>query len=95
MKKALDKVQRIRGRKLQRIRREHLKENPLCVECEKEGTYVPAVEIDHIIALANGGQETKSNRQGLCKDHHDKKTKLDLKYKPKVKIGIDGFPIED
>ena len=95
MNKTLGKVERIRGRKLQRIRNEHFRINPLCVECLKEDRYVTATELDHIVALANGGTETKSNRQGLCKEHHDKKTKLDLKYKPKVKIGIDGFPIED
>ena len=38
------------GSKWQRVRKRYLKEHPLCVECLKEGRYVPATDIDHIVA---------------------------------------------
>lgn len=90
----MDKVKRIRGRRLTEIRKRHFSNNPLCVHCLKKDIYKPATQLDHIIALDNGGQETEDNRQGLCDDCHVLKTQQDLNYKRKVKIGIDGFPIE-
>ena len=50
--------------------------NPLCRECEKEGRFVPATVVDHIIP--HRGDKVRfwdeSNHQGLCKSHHDTKT---------------------
>lgn len=93
----MSKNQRIRGRKLQWIRKTYFAKFPFCEECLKEKIYISATELDHIIAITNGGEDSPNpfvNRQGLCKEHHDKKTKIDLNYKPRVKIGLDGFPIE-
>lgn len=90
-----DKVQRIRGRKLQEIRKAHLANCPYCVKCAEKGIYVFATQVDHIIALDNGGEEIESNRQGLCDKCHKQKTIVDMNYKPKAKIGLDGFPIEE
>jgi 5-methylcytosine-specific restriction endonuclease McrA len=86
---------RIRGRKLQQIRERHFKKNPLCVLCKAAGRVVPATELDHRIALVNGGTDTDDNRQGLCADCHKRKTAEDLGYKPKARIGLDGFPVEE
>lgn len=61
---------RIRGRKLQQIRRDHFRRHPLCVECEKRGLIRAATELDHIVPLADGGPDVESNRQGLCGDCH-------------------------
>jgi 5-methylcytosine-specific restriction endonuclease McrA len=69
---------RIRGRQLQRIREYHFRRHPLCVECEKEGVVRAATELDHIIALCNGGRDEEGNRQGLCWDHHAAKTVRDM-----------------
>ena len=72
---------RIRGRKRQEIRLAHFRERPLCVECEKLGLVSAAVELDHVVALANGGVESHDpfvNRQGLCADHHRIKSREDL-----------------
>ena len=88
-------TKRIRGRKLEQIRLAHFAKHPLCVDCLKKNIYRLATELDHIVPLYKGGEETESNRQGLCEDCHKAKTVLDLGYKPKVKIGPDGYPIEE
>lgn len=53
-----------------------LSKNPFCVECSKEGEYVVATVVDHIIPH-KGDKELfwqGSNHQQLCKRHHDIKT---------------------
>lgn len=81
-----------------RINARVLSANPLCVMCQANGIITIATEVDHIIALTNGGAEDPhddSNRQGLCGPCHIIKTNADLGYKPKVKTGLDGWPAED
>lgn len=70
---------RIRGGRLQRIRRDHFQRNPLCKRCEARGLVALAVEIDHVIPLHKGGADDESNRQGLCADCHRAKTREDLR----------------
>lgn len=54
-----------------RLRKGFLEQNPFCAHCLKEGRYVLAVDVDHIIEIADGGLEYElSNLQGLCKRHH-------------------------
>ena len=45
-----------------------------CVECG-----VPAIEVDHIITVAEGGTDDPSNLQVLCSKHHRLKTIEDIK----------------
>lgn len=74
-----------------------LSANPLCVMCQAKGRVTIATEVDHIIALTNGGTEDPhddSNRQGLCGPCHVEKTNADLGYTPKVATGLDGWPVE-
>jgi 5-methylcytosine-specific restriction enzyme A len=87
-------VKRIRGRKLQAIRDQMMRDNPLCVECEKQGIVRVWTQSDHIVALHNGGEESTANRQGLCHEHHAQKTARDMgiTHKPKRKVGPDGWP---
>lgn len=70
---------RITGRRLQRIRILHLARFPLCANCLKTGRVSPAEEIDHIVPLHKGGQETPENRQSLCIPCHRAKTIEDCK----------------
>ena len=72
---------RIRGRTLQTIRAEHFRRNPLCVMCLDQGKVSIAVELDHILALTNGGKDEPDNRQGLCHPCHESKTLADLGIK--------------
>ena len=92
-------TERIRGRRLQRIRAAWLKQYPLCVMCEAQGRVTDAKELDHIIALDNGGPDFDVdeglNRQGLCEPCHEIKTNIDLGHKPRIVTGIDGWPVEE
>lgn len=67
-------VERIRGSRLQAIRRSYFRQHPLCVECLKQGRPTPATELDHVIPLHQGGQDVHGNRQGLCAECHAEKS---------------------
>ena len=90
--------ERIRGRTLQRIRKAWFQVYPLCVDCERKGRVRLATELDHIIALTNGGkdfdQDDGANRQGLCDECHELKTAKDLGRTHKQRIGADGWPTD-
>jgi 5-methylcytosine-specific restriction protein A len=60
----------------QRARIVYLKQNPLCIECQKDGRLTPATVVDHKIAH-KGNYELfwdVSNWQVLCAYHHNLKT---------------------
>lgn len=61
--------QRGYGPEWQRIREQYLKDNPFCVVCGQ-----PAVEVDHIIPLRQGGTNEHDNLRPLCKTHHSQRT---------------------
>jgi 5-methylcytosine-specific restriction enzyme A len=86
---------RIRGRKLQRIRRDAFKRQPLCVECLKRGRVMPAEELDHMIPLCKGGSDTAENRQALCVACHATKTRKDLGQRPKYRVNLQGYRVDD
>lgn len=56
-----------------RLRREQLREEPLCVFCNRVGRTIPATVVDHI--KPHRGDETlffdPDNLQSLCKCCHD------------------------
>jgi 5-methylcytosine-specific restriction endonuclease McrA len=60
-----------------RLRLLFLAEHPLCVECERQGKIVSAVDVDHI--TPHGGDWglflDRANLQGLCKACHGVKTR--------------------
>ena len=62
-------------------RKQHLSDNPLCVECIKIDIATPATVLDHIKNVASYPTMErdkafwdKKNRQGLCKSCHDIKS---------------------
>lgn len=60
----------------QKVRRMYLRENPLCVECLKEGWVIPATVVDHI-EPHRGDQDkfwNEDNLQSLCESCHNRKT---------------------
>lgn len=93
-KKSGSHEKRTTGRAWQNIRKRVLSDNPLCVHCQLEGLITLANEVDHIKPLSQGGTDDYSNLQGLCSHHHTIKTAKEQGYKVKVKIGLDGFPID-
>lgn len=46
-----------------------LREEPTCALCP-----VPATDVDHIIAVADGGTDARENLRGLCNPCHKKHT---------------------
>ena len=65
---------RVRGRRLQRLRAQLFRRQPLCVVCEADGRVTLAAIRDHIIPFAEGGQDDEANVQALCHACSDAKT---------------------
>ena len=84
---------RISGRRLQRIRAHVLGLAPLCVTCLALGRVTAATEVDHVLALVNGGGNEMANLQGLCAACHVDKTARDLGREVKAVTGLDGWPV--
>ena len=68
---------RLRGRAGIADRRRILAEQPLCRECLKVGRVTASVIVDHIMPLSEGGSDERINKQGLCEEHHDAKSKAE------------------
>lgn len=86
--------ERVRGRALQTRRRKWFARDPLCKRCKDAGRVSLAVDLDHVVPIEHGGADDESNLQGLCGPCHAEKTAEDRHYKPRVQIGLDGFPME-
>lgn len=91
---------RIRGRALQARRLKVWTKDPRCARCRKlcEFNAVPGrgFQLDHKIALANGGQDVEANCQVLCcgiGSCHEVKTARDLGYAMTVPVSEDGWPL--
>lgn len=57
-----------------RLRDYYITRHPLCAECLRQGLTTPAVIVDHIIPIADGGAELdESNLQSLCAACHNRK----------------------
>lgn len=87
-------TKRIRGRELQRIRKRILQRDPLCIECKKHKRVRASTQVDHIVPLYIGGEESDDNRQGLCDQCHEKKTRIDLGHRQRVAFDANGYPID-
>lgn len=72
------RLKRLSGRAGVERRQRWLSAHPLCVHCLEVNSYTEATQVDHIVALANGGGDDDENLQSLCKPCHAKKTADDL-----------------
>lgn len=70
-------------------------ETPLCLHCKAKGIVKLGEELDHIVPISKGGSNDHDNLQMLCKECHYQKTLDDMGYKPKPKIGLDGWHEEE
>ena len=69
-------TQRDRSRAARRERETVLeRDDYLCVTCALHGRVTEGTEVDHIIPLWQGGSDTVSNKQLLCKECHKVKTR--------------------
>lgn len=65
------------GYRWRKYTKRYLAENPLCVECEKEGIVAEATDVDHKVAVKGPDDPLfwePKNHQGLCHPHHSMKT---------------------
>ena len=65
------------GSRWNRARKRYLEKHPLCVECMKEGRYVRATDVDHIIPHRGDPKLfwDEGNWQALCHRCHSVKTR--------------------
>ena len=82
---------RRRGKALQDERERWFRLHPMCARCDLR----LARELDHIVALVNGGSDTRDNKQGLCKPCHKIKTAQDLGHRQPQKVNEDGYPEDE
>lgn len=85
------------------VRRMHLAEHPLCVECQKFGRTVLAHHVDHI--TPHKGDRNlfvdRNNLQSLCAPCHSRKTAVEdggfgraPDKRPGASCGVDGVPVD-
>ena len=81
-------IDRLRGRKLQTLRTRLLSANPLCVMCAAKKVVSVATQLDHIVAIVNGGDARPDDDgyQGLCDACHADKSRADLGRKPRAQF---------
>jgi len=70
--------QRMTGRRLQARRLRVWSRDPYCAGCGELTRFPDGFQLDHIVALANGGEDTEGNCQVLCHPCHEAKTRRDL-----------------
>lgn len=76
-----------------KLRAHVLRQAPLCRLCAGRGLAVPAVDVDHITPVADGGAPfDQNNLQALCHSCHSRKTRADQTGKPMAGCDEDGTP---
>lgn len=60
------------GKEWRKIRELYRSRHPLCEMCLKEGRYVPAELVHHILPLKEGGTNEEGNLMSLCSSCHGK-----------------------
>jgi len=60
----------LNNRTWRKLRKLVLARDPICKHCKR----VPSVDVDHIVPRKDGGDNSMSNLQGLCKSCHSKKS---------------------
>lgn len=77
----------------------------LCQVCKAKGAYTTANIVDHITSKANAAKlkwsqariDDPSNLQAICEPCHLIKNQEEQgkTYRPKVRIGTDGWPVDE
>lgn len=87
-------VRQLTGRPWRRLREQIMRRDTyLCQTCKRSGRVKEADQVDHIVALANGGTDKPDNLEAICAECHVQKTRMDSGRTRKVEIGVDGFPV--
>ncbi len=77
-----------------KLRARRLANEPLCRDCKAKGRITAATTPDHILPLAQGGQDVDSNIRCLCEPCHAKRTAEQFGQRYTQRIGRDGWPID-
>jgi len=85
---------RLRGRRAVEQRKRRLDAEPLCRMCKAKGRTTIATVVDHIVPLAQGGDDSDENCRPLCDEHHAQATAEQFGHRKKVRISLDGWPEE-
>ena len=89
-------AERLRGHAgVAQRKRRLLRTNYLCEHCKAKGLTRKADVVNHIIALVHGGSDEDSNTENLCRDCDLKATAIQFGFRKKVRISVDGWPVED
>lgn len=70
------------------------RDNHLCQPCDKSGRVRAAVDVDHIVALDNGGTDAIDNLQSICASCHKLKTLADLGHNVSGACDKHGRPLD-
>ena len=80
------------GRPWRRLRDSILKRDAyLCQPCARRGRLTAAQQVDHRIALCNGGTDADDNLEAICLKCHAHKTRMDQLGKA-TGCDMDGTP---
>jgi 5-methylcytosine-specific restriction protein A len=63
-----------------KIRLAHLRREPTCRFCAARGLVSAATDVDHVVALADGGTHADSNLRSLCHSCHSARTARDQAF---------------
>ena len=75
-------TKRLTGNSRYAVVKRFARENPqVCAACQKVGLVSFGDDLDHIVPLWQGGSESDSNRQWLCRAHHKEKTAEEAKLR--------------
>lgn len=80
-----------------RIRAQQLRREPLCAMCMERGVAKPAVDVDHVVPLADGGEPFAfENMRSLCHEDHARVTAAARLGRDVVMRGCDaaGHPLD-
>ena len=66
----------------------------LCQDCLARNVLTLATEVDHIVPLFKGGDDSDDNRRSLCADCHVLKTRADKGQSPSGACDASGLPTD-
>lgn len=76
---------KLTGRPWRRLREQILqRDKHLCQPCQRMGKWTEASEVDHIVALAKGGTDDRTNLEAICGPCHERKTLRDSGVKVRL-----------
>jgi 5-methylcytosine-specific restriction protein A len=70
------------------------KDDGLCRTCRRKGRVTVATQVDHVVALAEGGTDDEGNLASICDDCHEAKTLAESKRARGLPVTVPGADAE-